>query len=162
MCAIMLLFDAQQSQGFSDKSFDHLDSNSGIPDINSAPRRKVDGIGRSPPTVFSDRQDCPLTTEFPAGVGGRSDREACDESAPGRLSEPFWLVQRRIRTGLTPTQVGLRFLLEKNLTDAATCYMLRASAAQTLGAKGLMYEPTAVGRQPHNPHREIPRLEART
>jgi hypothetical protein len=38
----MLLFDAQQSQGFSDKSFDHLDSNSGIPDINSAPRRKVE------------------------------------------------------------------------------------------------------------------------
>jgi hypothetical protein len=49
----------------------------------------VDGIGRSPPTVFNDRQDCPLTTEFPAGVGGSSDREACDESAQAGSASHF-------------------------------------------------------------------------
>jgi len=150
----MILLDAHHSQGFSDKKFECSDIKSGTLDINSALRRKVDGIGGPPTERVSDHHDRPLTTWFAPGMRGGSDPAPYNGTAPGGLSDPFCLVELRIRAGLTSAQLRLRFLLKKCLTNAATCYMLRASAAQTLGAKGLMYEPTAVGRQPHNPHRE--------
>jgi hypothetical protein len=152
----------RRSQGFSDKAFEPSDFRSGILDTNSAPRRKVNKIDRPPPIVLIDRNDCPLTTKFAADKAARGNRKVNNGSARSKARDPFSLVERRIRTRLTPTQLRLRFLLEKHLTKTETCYMLRASAAHKSGGKGLMYEPTTVGRQPHSPHREIPRLEART
>jgi hypothetical protein len=70
----MISFGAYHSQGFSDKTFERLEIKSGILDINSALRRKVDGIGGPPTERVSDHHDRPLTTWFAPGVGGGSDR----------------------------------------------------------------------------------------
>jgi len=46
----MILLDAHHSQGFSDEKFEHPEIKSEILDINSAPRRKVDG---PPPSALA-------------------------------------------------------------------------------------------------------------
>src|ERR1700722_20127073 len=97
----MILFGAYHSQRFSDKTFERLEIKSGILDINSVLRRKVDGIGRPPLTVLIDRPNRPLTTGFAARGRDWSDQEAYETTAAGALSDPFCLVERRIRAGLT-------------------------------------------------------------
>ena len=49
----MISFSASHAQRFSDKAFEHSDSKSGISDINSAVRRKVNKIGGPPPSVLT-------------------------------------------------------------------------------------------------------------
>src|SRR5581483_10066105 len=78
------------------------------------------------------------------------------------LDGPFPEVERRLRADLTRPQLRLRTILEKAFNLCSGCYKLRFVRGSFTWGQGLMYEPTTVGLQPHHPHREILRLEART
>src|ERR1700751_654546 len=82
----MILLDAHHSQGFSDEKFERSEIKSGILDINSAPRRKVDG---PPPSALATAMTGPLTTWFALGVGRRERSGALKRNLPRRAYRPI-------------------------------------------------------------------------
>jgi hypothetical protein len=145
----MILLGAHYSQGFSDKTFERSDSKSGILDINSALRRKVDGIGGPPTERVSDNHDRPLTTWFAPGVGGGSDRAPYNATAPGRPQRPIFPGRTVHKNTLNVNATSAEIFIRGILNECHNVLYASRVGGSNSGAKGLMYEPTAVGRQPH-------------
>jgi hypothetical protein len=105
------------SQRFSDNTFERLETKSGTLDINSALRRKVDGMGGPPTERVSDRPDCPLTTWFAPGAGGGSDRAPYNGAARERAHQPILpgrtVHKNRLNVNATSAEILIREMLNE-------------------------------------------------